>query len=142
MTFPINGFTPKSNVKSSGLSGDVKLTQPTVKSPVFNFNEVKEFGRKELSLVNNFNDWDMTISGAKEIAADTNKIMASLGYKNYKVTTGAVERTSQAVQTYQNDVAKLDLSNNLKDYLPKSVSFDEQLEIASHIEKNPMPEIV
>ena len=140
MTFPINGFTPKSNVKSSGLSGDVKLTQPTIKNPVFNFNEVKEMGRKDLSLVNNFNDWDMTISGAKEIANETNKIMASLGYKNYKVTAGAVERTSQAVQAYQNDVAKLEDFNTLQKYV--KVPFAEQLEIASNIQKNPMPEIV
>ena len=140
MTFPINGFTPKSNVKSSGLSGDVKLTQPTLKTPVFNFNEVKEMGRKDLSLVNNFNDWDMTISGAKEIANDTNKIMASLGYKNYKVTAGAVERTSQAVQAYQKDVAKLEDFNTLQKYV--TLSLDEQLEVAKNAEKNPMPEIV
>lgn len=139
MTFPINGFIPKSNATTSNLSGDVKLTQPTVKNPVFNFSEVKEMGRKELSLVNNFNDWDMTLSGAKEIAADTNKIMASLGYKNYKVTPSAVERTSEAIQAYQADVASLESFNTLQKYV--SLPLDEQLEIASHIEKNPMPEI-
>ena len=97
MTFPIKGFTPKSNATTPNLLGDIKLSQPTIKNPVFNFSEVKEMGRKDLSLVNNFNDWNMTISGAKEIATETNRIMAGLGYENYPISTKAVASVTNLV---------------------------------------------
>ncbi len=80
--FKVSDFWSKPSLNTAKteqakLSQPIKLTSDNVK-------------REELGLVNPYNSSDVNIAESREIASSTNKIMAQLGYKNFKVTPKTV----------------------------------------------------
>lgn len=53
--------------------------------------------REELGFINPYSNADSTIAEAREIASNTNDIMAQLGYSNFKVTPKMVASVSEGV---------------------------------------------
>ncbi len=53
--------------------------------------------REALGLINPYNNADASIADAREIASNTNDIMAQLGYPNFKVAPKVVSRISEDV---------------------------------------------
>ena len=71
-----------------------------VKSAPVRMTSSNAVQREELGFVNPYNNADPTITQAREIAADTNVIMAELGYKNFKVSPKTVASVTEGVNQY------------------------------------------
>ena len=55
--------------------------------------------REELSYINPYGSADAPITEAREIAQNTNAIMSSMGYGNYRVSPKTVTSVSECVET-------------------------------------------
>ena len=75
--FKVSDFWSKPSLQAA------KAEQTSGSTPIkFTSDNVK---REELGFINPYGNADATIAGAREIASNTNTILAELGY-NYKVT--------------------------------------------------------